>query len=344
MPRSCAPKSNPQRTPRVYPGDPSKLAAPSPTLTDRLLGFVARTYDLSNTQPVRLGGSFNLNVRIGEHVVRVYGPWVTSERVQEIQRVRRLLTTRGIPTPALRATRAGAFSCTFADCVIEVETYVAGTPMQSWTQLQLGMRTLGQLHTYMANLDSAIPPPIANHLPEELAFAATEDVLQVIAAWGPTAQEKRFAAAIAKLAVMLPILDLPIQLVHGDFKDNNVLFQTNNLMAVLDFDFMGVRPRIDDLALPLHTLLQRGEQLSRVRTLVDAYDRGCAVPLSPQERRALPFAMARMALSYLQYLMLPGDEAYQAHCRQEFNTSRGPACLWWLQALQDPALRENGFV
>jgi Ser/Thr protein kinase RdoA (MazF antagonist) len=39
------------------------------------------------------------------------------------------------------------------------------------------------------------------------------------------------------------------QLVHGDFWDNNVYFRSEKLVAVTDLDFMGKRPRIDDLAL-----------------------------------------------------------------------------------------------
>ena len=53
--------------------------------------------------------------------------------------------------------------------------------------------------------------------------------------------------------------------------------------------------------------------------------------------------MARMALSYLQYLVLPGDEQYMLRCRREFNEQRGPACAWWLNVLRDGALWEDGF-
>jgi Ser/Thr protein kinase RdoA (MazF antagonist) len=41
---------------------------------------------------------------------------------------------------------------------------------------------------------------------------------------------------------------LPRQLVHGDFWDNNVLFRHGRPVLVCDFDFMGERARIDDLA------------------------------------------------------------------------------------------------
>jgi Ser/Thr protein kinase RdoA (MazF antagonist) len=44
---------------------------------------------------------------------------------------------------------------------------------------------------------------------------------------------------------------LPHQLVHGDFWDNNVGFLGGRPVLVADFDFMGERARIDDLALTL---------------------------------------------------------------------------------------------
>ncbi|HRW08475.1 MAG TPA: phosphotransferase [Caldilineaceae bacterium] len=334
---------------RVYQGDPTKLAADSPALSTDLLAYVAQTYGFDIADAEKLGGSWNLNVRAdlvtGERcVIRVYGPWVTAARVHELQRIRRILDEKGLPTPQLQPTTDGTFSTLFEGSVVEVETYVDGTPMQTWQQLCTGMRTLAKLHTHMAALDCEIPPPVANHLPEELALAATEDVLRVIEAWDPTPQEQRFAAAVAELVQMLPVVELPVQLVHGDFKDNNLVFRENKLAAVLDFDFMGVRPRIDDLALPLHTLLQRGMPLRDVQRLVDLYDAGCAVPLSQQERRALPHAMARMALCYLQYMLIPGDEAYQLHCRREFNENRGPACVWWLEQLRNRRFREDGFM
>ena len=180
---------------RAYKGDPTKLAGASPHLSTELLQFIEGCYALQIDNPVKLGGSWNLNVLTDGHVVRAYGPWVTIERLQELQRVRRILNAKGIPTPALRPASSGSFSALFNDAfdsyVVEVERYVDGTPMQTWTQLQVGMRELGRLHTLMADLESQIPPPVANHLPEELALAATQDVLDVIRAWRPTVQGRR---------------------------------------------------------------------------------------------------------------------------------------------------------
>jgi Ser/Thr protein kinase RdoA (MazF antagonist) len=328
---------------RVYHGDPTKLAAPRPSLSAELVGFVAERYELHVDHPRDIGGSFNLNVLVEGHVVRVYGPWVSAERVQELQRIRRTLQARGLPIPSLLPATDGATWSAFDDCVLEVEEYVNGAPMDSWERLRNGMRTLGRMHALMADLDIRVPPPIANYLPQELALAATREATAVIRGWGPTPQEERYAEIAETLARMLPVLDLPCQLVHGDFKDTNVLFRDAELVALLDFDFAGVRPRVDDLALPLGYLLRKGARLTRVRELVDAYDSACATPLSGRERHALPFAMARAALSFLQYLVLPGDAAYMRRLRREFNQERGPTCEWWLRALRETALWEGAF-
>jgi homoserine kinase type II len=99
------------------------------------------------------------------------------------------------------------------------------------------------------------------------------------------------------------IAALPRQLTHGDFWDNNVLFRDDRIVLVADFDFMGERARIDDLALTLYfadsTFGHREPDdswLARLRRLVDAYDRGLDQPLTALERAALPWAMARQPL------------------------------------------------
>jgi homoserine kinase type II len=97
---------------------------------------------------------------------------------------------------------------------------------------------------------------------------------------------------------------LPRQLVHGDFWDNNVLFRRGRAVLLADFDFMGERARVDDLALTLHcarsdlsTHAGAAQDRAQLRRLVASYDAGLDLPLSAAERAALPVAMARQPLS-----------------------------------------------
>lgn len=136
---------------------------------------------------------------------------------------------------------------------------------------------------------------------------------------------------------------LPTQLVHGDYWDNDVLFRSEQMVAVLDFDFAGVRPRVDDLALPLGYLLESGHALAEVRQLVDAYDSGTDRALTKDERAALPYAMARGALFFHQYLLVPADHDHTHRRRQEFRDKRGPVCEWWLRRLSSGTISPDTF-
>jgi Ser/Thr protein kinase RdoA (MazF antagonist) len=90
----------------------------------------------------------------------------------------------------------------------------------------------------------------------------------------------------------------------GVFWDNNVLFRRGRPVLLADFDFLGERARIDDLALTLwcaradlssHT--GPVEELARLRRLVASYAAALELPLSAAERAALPVAIARQPLS-----------------------------------------------
>ncbi len=147
-----------------------------------------------------------------------------------------------------------------------------------------------------------------------------------IRAFAASADEERIARVSEELASALLCagdersLELPRQLVHGDFWDNNVKFQNGSLVAVLDLDFMEEGARIDDLALVLYyansgstfaSLRSPVERMQALRELVDAYDSGLECHLSEKERAALPLALARTPLKYARHLLLRTSAADQ---------------------------------
>ena len=173
-------------------------------------------------------------------------------------------------------------------------------------------------------------PVFANHIEATEALARTLRGTQRMRAWHPSALELELAENVEELARVVtqaerPFIErLPRQLVHGDFWDNNVLFRAGVVVLVTDFDFMGERARIDDLALTLYfTSLQYPEQpvsadqLVRLRQLIDAYDSGLADPLSSVERVALPLALARQPLWSIGgwVALLDDEETAREHAR-----------------------------
>ncbi len=87
---------------------------------------------------------------------------------------------------------------------------------------------------------------------------------------------------------------------HGDFWDNNVRFSHRRVALVTDFDFLGERPRTDDLALTLYYTSVDITDITRdpaqLTGLVAAYETGLGTRLSPHERAAIPLAITRQPL------------------------------------------------
>lgn len=205
--------------------------------------------------------------------------------------------------------------------MVEVEDYVEhDANMDTWERIKIGLPFLGRTHTILKTVrldDQYKQPMIANHISAEEVLDVITSGIDRIHSWDSTPEQVKFADVAETLAHRLQSVEkvfagkLPIQLVHGDFWDNNVFFREEKVVLVTDLDFMGERPRIDDLALTLYYTNStfKEDQLSdsrikRLKTLVDAYNSGLEEPLSVNERLALPMVIARTALFMLRYISL----------------------------------------
>jgi Ser/Thr protein kinase RdoA (MazF antagonist) len=298
-----------------------------PMKSPELIDTIVRAYELTlSSDPIDLGGSSNLNLLLPGrdlgHVARIYRAWVTPRRLEGIQSVRATLRAAGLPFTQTRLSADGRTFIHFADWLVEVEPFVGGQDMSTWAQLKDGMRMLGAIHTVLSGI--AAPPgarraPAANHIDAADAFQTTMRACAAIRAFASSADEERIARVSEELANALLCAgdetnrELPRQLVHGDFWDNNVKFRDGSLVGVLDLDFMEEGARIDDLALVLYyatsgstlaDLRSPVERMQALRELVDAYDSGLECHLSEEERAALPLVLARTPLKYARHLLL----------------------------------------
>ena len=191
-----------------------------------------------------------------------------------------------------------------------------------WERNARAFSLLGRLHAFLAmeatNID-LVDPVVSNcGTPETLlawTYQAVEESTQSLQAI--KAREKQQALSLYAEAIRLLVSlqeqwdkiqeHLPRQLTHGDYGGGNLLFQHEQPVAILDFDFMQIRERVFEIAYTLYWWLykQGRGQLSavslwqKVKELLTSYNEGTPKPLTLEERRALPLEMARVPLYWI---------------------------------------------
>lgn len=261
-----------------------------------------------------LGGSWTTNLLLeyadDPVVARIHQSSTSPARLAAVQAARLATIEAGIPAVRPLCTAEGHSWVTLGDGVLtEVEPYVPWEQrMNNESLLTAGFGILARLHDALRT--AAIPAAghtarYANHIHSADALAATRHGAARIREWGsPPLNE--FADQVLAHIEAVDAAERPlrsaqrVQLVHGDWWDNNVLFRHDRLVAVIDFDFMADRPRIDDLALSAYFfLLEPGKgrpgpaDRAQLRRFVAAYDAAAQVPLTAAELAALPLAIAR---------------------------------------------------
>ena len=228
-----------------------------------------------------LGGSTSLNLLVTDgsahFVARIHRPSVTPARLGAIQDVRRYLHQRGVPCTEPVPTLGGEPFAAHEGRLVEAEPFIdAPVRMNTLDRVSSGLLTLGRIHADLLALavnSAAAEATFANYVPaarlRDLVRAGSDRVRS----WQPTPDEARLAdeadelaERVAGLGAAVPVEH--VQLVHGDFWDNNVLLRDGDVALVTDFDFLGRRPRVDDLALTLYFASVDLEDLTTSRSML----------------------------------------------------------------------------
>jgi homoserine kinase type II len=283
---------------------------------------------------IDLGGSSSLNLLVTDgqnrYVIRVYRPYVTEARLADIQLARSELNANGVPSSEVLQALDGRQWIIFDGRLVELERYVeSDANMGSRDHLMAGLPILGRVHSILRGISFSAEgrnPLFANHIEPQNAVSMTLQGTERIRGWSQSSDYQRMADAAEELAHSVSagerelVPKLPRQVVHGDYWHNNVFFRRGRVILVSDFDFMGERARIDDLALTLYYFACSGESVSeqrlgQLRSLIDAYDEGLEDHLSVTERLALPLAMARQPLWSIGgwIALLDDEEAARRH-------------------------------
>ena len=297
--------------PRASPDDPAVSA-----LIDR----VARGAGWAD-----IGGGFNLNLRIDAEpplVLRVHRPWVRRGRVAGLRRLRERLgrtqvrVARPIPISGRDLLRV-------ADRWAELEEFIdhVQPPAGKDSSLRL-FEELGRVHAALKAVWEPSPPePLDDHRTfGQLRYSVGFTRRRL----GPRSEPvvHRMRQLTGELSKLRKEVELPCAPIHGDYKWGNAGELSDGSWATFDLDFARVRERLYDIAGSLHQVAPSGELLEP-RRLLDAYESTAPEPLTPDEHRWLPGALALIPLHWAATAGLVG------HGIREAESAMTAAEAWW---------------
>ncbi|MGE3076671.1 MAG: phosphotransferase [Dehalococcoidia bacterium] len=278
-----------------------------------------------------IGGGFNLNVRIDGSppvVLRVHRPWVRRGRVTGLRRLRdRLQLTQARvarPIPVF-----GRDLVRVADRWAETEEFIDHVQPRACEDSYVRLfEELGRLHEDLNDAwEPGQPEPLDDHrtlsqLRYSIGFTRSR--------LGPDSEPavRRMRKLTGELSKLWKQVDLPRSPIHGDFKLSNIGELPDGSWAIFDLDFARVRERLYDVAASLNHVAQGGlgretaggsalstPESFELRPLLDAYESTAPEPLTCDERRWLPGALALIPLHWAGTAGLVGagiDEAEAA--------------------------------
>jgi homoserine kinase type II len=306
------------------------------------LSFLSEYFHFSEIRLIKdLGGTYNLNLLLqtekGLYVLRSYRPWTTQTRLSQLHQIKLLLASAKFPVNLPIADITGETVLSHNHRLMELEPFIVHDgEANNWEHNFIAFSLLGRLHAFLAlqkNKIHLVDPVVSNYGTPEMLFTwiyqaqknvqSKQDIEQ---------QEKQQALSLYNDATQLlqPLQEqwnktkqyLPQQLIHGDYGGGNLLFEHERPVAILDFDFMQVKERVFDVAYALYWWFdkQGDGQLAKVnlwhkvKELFACYNGSTQMPLTYEERQALPLEMARVPLYWIaetHFFANPAQEVIQ---------------------------------
>ncbi len=311
--------------PRASPDDPAVSA---------LIARVARGAGWAD-----IGGGFNLNVRIDAEppvVLRVHRPWVRRGRVAGLRRLReRLQRTQVRVARPIRIS--GCDLLRVADRWAEIEEFIDHVQPRADEDSYVRLfEELGRLHTALKAVWEPSPPePLDDHRTfGQLRYSVGFTRRRL----GPRSEPvvHRMRQLTGELSKLRKEVELPCAPIHGDYKLGNAGELSDGSWATFDLDFARVRERLYDIAASLHHVAQGGLgretatdpelstlELLEPQRLLAAYEGTAPEPLTRDEHRWLPGALALVPLHWAATAGLVGDGIHEAA------SAMTAAEAWW---------------
>ncbi|PKH12444.1 hypothetical protein BI292_23055 [Pseudomonas sp. 43NM1] len=320
-----------------------RASLPSPQVSvAQALALLQRHYGLSGTLQA-LGSQQDLNYRVdserGRFVLKMCrGDYAKIELQAQHAGLKHLAEHSQVPVPRVMAANCGeeilSLDVDGQPLHVRLLDYIEGQPL---TQLaHLPGSVVSGFGRLCADMDLALAT---------FAHAGLERTLQwdarhahaLIAHLLPVIADERQRALVSEAAEhaerrLLPLIDkLPVQAIHMDITDDNVVWQRDaqrqwQLQGVIDFGDLIRTWRITDLSVTCAALLHHAEgDPFYILPAVQAYH--ASNPLQPEELKALwPLIVARAAVLVLsgeqQVSIDPGNQYSRDNLRHEWEIFR----------------------
>jgi Ser/Thr protein kinase RdoA (MazF antagonist) len=297
---------------------------PRAELSVPLIQTIARCYGLSSiTSYTDIGGAYNLNIRLDTarttYVARVYRPWITHERLTAVQAAKHQLHAAHVPVVLPLPTTTGATFIEYEQRLIEVEPFVEhDSAAESWQSYRSAFTFLSQLHTVLAEhlaIGNFPPPVVENYSQPLILLQWIEHTKQHIQQADHPQRAVALGICDTAFQLLQPInawwqhnaYQLPQQVIHGDYGIGNVLMRKEQVVALVDLEFLAVHERVFDLAYTLYWMMHRVESKTgyehrswhRIEEMVTRYNNTNSRPLTDAEWQALPLEMVRVPLHWI---------------------------------------------
>jgi Ser/Thr protein kinase RdoA (MazF antagonist) len=193
---------------------------------------------------------------------------------------------------------------------------------------------LGRLHTALKAVWEPSPPePLDDHRTlGQLRYSVGFTRRRL----GPRSEPvvRRMRQLTGELSKLRKEVELPCTPIHGDYKLGNAVELSDGSWATFDLDFARVRERLYDIAGSLNHVAQSGAfqgglvglpavDLLEPRRLLDAYEGRAPEPLTRDEHRWLPGALALVPLHWAATAGLVGGDIHEAE------SAMTAAEAWW---------------
>lgn len=235
------------------------------------------------------GGYANLNLKIDladRSLLLRIGRAQTREEIRAGQEIVRQIAAHGFPTPVPLRAPGGEFLFPSPWGPYYVLPFLPGAPPEPTpANLATVGRTLALLHR--------IPPPPGLR-PSPVGPTRQRELLQRAA--GPDAYARGLLDTLERLLAAYPA-GLPRAITHNDLYPDNLLFAGEALVAVLDFEDVGLETRLLDLGTTAAGCCFDERQRflpARLADLLRGYE--AMQPLGTAERAALPVALCHGVL------------------------------------------------